>query len=70
MAGRQSIAFDYRIIAKRKKYETIRLADLTERYRKLAEQRARMHQHRPAAIPAASNSAAAESAALTHRSPK
>ena len=57
--GASNVTFDYRIIAKRKKYETVRLADLTERYKKLAEQRARMHQHRPAAIPAASNSAAA-----------
>jgi hypothetical protein len=57
--GTSSVAFDYRIIAKRKNYETVRLADLTERYKKLEEQRTRMHQHRPAAIPAASNSAAA-----------
>jgi hypothetical protein len=40
--GSSSVAFDYRIIAKRKNYETVRLADLTERYKKLDERLARM----------------------------
>jgi hypothetical protein len=53
--GTSSVAFDYRIIAKRKNYETVRLADLTERYKKLERQRATMRQRRQAAIPAASN---------------
>jgi hypothetical protein len=57
--GKSNVTFDYRIIAKRKKYETIRLADLTEQYKKLAEQQARMRQLKPAAIPAAANSAGA-----------
>jgi hypothetical protein len=56
--GSSSIAFDYRIIAKRKNYETVRLADLTERYKKLDEQLAKARQRRPGTIPAAPNSAA------------
>jgi hypothetical protein len=37
--GHSSIAFDYRIVAKRSGYEKVRLADVTEQYRKMAEQR-------------------------------
>ncbi|HTZ96168.1 MAG TPA: hypothetical protein VMB18_07210 [Terriglobales bacterium] len=57
--GASSVAFDYRVVAKRKNYETVRLADFTERDRKLEEQRIRMRQGRAAAVPVASNSAAA-----------
>lgn len=57
--GSSSIAFDYRIIAKRKNYENVRLADLTDQYKKLEKLLARMRQRRPTATPAASNSAAA-----------
>ncbi len=56
--GSSSVAFDYRIVAKRKSYESIRLADFTERSRKMDERPARMRQRRKAAVPAASNSAA------------
>jgi len=55
--GSSSVAFDYRIVAKRKSYESIRLADFTERSKKLDERPARMRQRRRAAVPAASNSA-------------
>jgi hypothetical protein len=41
--GRSSIAFDYRIMAKRAGYENVRLVDVTLRMQKLAEQRAKMH---------------------------
>ncbi len=37
--GHSSIAFDYRIVAKRNGYENVRLADVTEQYKKMAEQR-------------------------------
>jgi len=37
--GHSSIAFDYRIVAKRSGYENVRLADVTEQYKKMAEQR-------------------------------
>jgi hypothetical protein len=57
--GTSSVAFDYRIVAKRKNYENVRLADLTDQYKKLEKLLARMMQRRPAATPAASNSAAA-----------
>ncbi|MGA8502587.1 MAG: hypothetical protein WB683_13630 [Candidatus Sulfotelmatobacter sp.] len=36
--GQSNVAFDYRIVAKRVGYENVRLADLTERYRKMQEQ--------------------------------
>jgi hypothetical protein len=42
------VAFDYRIIAKRKNYEAIRLADRTEQYKKVDEQLARMRQRKRA----------------------
>jgi hypothetical protein len=54
--GSSSIAFDYRIIAKRKNYETVRLADLTEGRKKMEERIARVRQRMPATIPAAPNS--------------
>lgn len=57
-AGTSSVAFDYRIIAKRKNYENVRLADLTERYKKLDEQQSRIRQRKLAPTPSASNSAA------------
>jgi hypothetical protein len=57
--GSSSVAFDYRIIAKRKNYETIRMADLTERYKKLQEHLAKMRQRRQAAVAAASKLASA-----------
>ncbi len=37
--GHSSIAFDYRIVAKRSGYENVRLTDVTEQYKKMAEQR-------------------------------
>ncbi len=37
--GSSSIAFDYRIMAKRSGYENVRLTDVTEQYKKMAEQR-------------------------------
>jgi len=57
--GSSSVAFDYRIIAKRKNYETVRLADYTERFSKLHEHLAKMQQGRKAAVPAVSNPATA-----------
>jgi hypothetical protein len=50
--GRSSIAFDYRIMAKRVGYEKLRLEDLTARYRQMRQQqqlrRERMQQRRAA----------------------
>jgi hypothetical protein len=46
--GTSSIAFDYRIMAKRTGYESIRLADLTERYKGLALKREQMLHRRGA----------------------
>jgi hypothetical protein len=57
--GLSSVAFDYRIIAKRRNYETVRLADRTNGHKKREEQIARMRQRRKAAVPAASNPASA-----------
>jgi hypothetical protein len=37
--GQSSIAFDYRIVAKRSGYENVRLTDVTEQYKKMEEQR-------------------------------
>ncbi len=48
--GSSSVAFDYRIIAKRKNYENVRLADLTDRLKKLDRQRATIRQRRQAAV--------------------
>jgi hypothetical protein len=45
-SGRSSVAFDYRIVAKRIGFEKIRLADVTERFRNLEKQ----HQMRNAQI--------------------
>jgi len=58
--GTSGVAFDYRIIAKRKNYETIRLADYTERMKRLQEHLAKIRQ-RKQAIPAASKLASAGS---------
>jgi hypothetical protein len=50
--GRSSIAFDYRIMAKRKGYESIRLADKTNQYGKEALERQKMRRPvRPTAAP-------------------
>ncbi len=57
--GSSSVAFDYRIIAKRRNYETVRLADLTEGHRKMEEQMAKARQRKPGAIPVASKLAPA-----------
>jgi hypothetical protein len=51
--GASSVAFDYRIIAKRKNYEAIRLADYTQRMKRLQERLAKMQQRRQAAVPTA-----------------
>jgi hypothetical protein len=58
-SGTSSVAFDYRIIAKRKNYENVRLADYTEQFKKPEQQRAAMRKRRQAAAPEASNSPAA-----------
>jgi hypothetical protein len=51
-SGSSSVAFDYRIMAKRSGYENARLADVTEQYQKIAQQHRlrlqRMQQHRAA----------------------
>ena len=57
--GSSSVAFDYRIIAKRRNYETVRLADLTEGHKKMEEQMARARKRKPATIPVASKLAPA-----------
>ena len=36
--GTSNVAFDYRIVAKRSGYENVRLTDVTEQYKKMAEQ--------------------------------
>jgi len=41
--GRSSVAFDYRIVAKRAGYENRRLEDVTERYQKMREQEEKRH---------------------------
>lgn len=46
--GSSAVAFDYRIIAKRRNYESVRLADFTERDRKMQEHLATMRQRRKA----------------------
>lgn len=55
--GRSSVAFDYRIVAKRAGYENARLEDVTERYQKMREQervrQERMQQRRAARSAAA-----------------
>jgi len=43
--GTSSIAFDYRIVAKRSGYENVRLEDVTERYRQSAEELAQQRQN-------------------------
>jgi hypothetical protein len=40
--GRSNVAFDYRIVAKRTGYENVRLADVTEKYKRLASQPERL----------------------------
>ncbi len=63
--GHSSIAFDYRIMAKRAGYETVRLKDVTERYQQMQQQmerrRERTQQGRAART---AGSTAASSAAL------
>jgi len=66
--GQSSVAFDYRIVAKRAGYENQRLEDVTERYQKMQEdqrlRRERMQQRR------AARSAAEPIAAATTPLPK
>ena len=45
-AGTSTVTFDYRIVAKRTGYETIRLADLTEQFKKQESQRPASDSHR------------------------
>jgi hypothetical protein len=52
--GTSSIAFDYRIVAKRVGYEKVRLADLTEQFKKQEAQRKKMLRARSASAPKAS----------------
>jgi len=52
--GHSSIAFDYRIVAKRSGYENVRLTDVTEQYKRMEEQRELRRGRqpvRPAALP-------------------
>jgi hypothetical protein len=42
--GASSIAFDYRIMAKRAGYENVRLADVTEKYQKMEKQHQMLHE--------------------------
>jgi hypothetical protein len=49
--GHSSIAFDYRIMAKRVGYEKVRLADLTEQFNKQAAYRQKMRRPRPVGAP-------------------
>ncbi len=44
--GSSSIAFDYRIMAKRRGFEDVRLADVTEKYRQFEAERALQQQNR------------------------
>jgi hypothetical protein len=46
--GHSSVAFDYRIMAKRNGYENVRLADVTEQYQKMAQRHRLLQQHRAA----------------------
>jgi len=48
--GKSAVAFDYRIVAKRAGYENVRLADVTEQFKRQAEQREKM-KHTGAAKP-------------------
>jgi hypothetical protein len=53
--GHSSIAFDYRIVAKRAGYENVRLADLTEQLNKREAQRQKIQRRvRPSAVPQSS----------------
>jgi len=73
--GNSSIAFDYRIMAKRSGYENVRLADVTERYRQFAEELAQRRQNqgkhpmpqRPMRRPASPNPGAPPHPALPVR---
>jgi hypothetical protein len=59
--GSSSVAFDYRIMAKRNGYENVRLADVTEQFNKQKAQRQRMRRPvRPAAAPRSSPIAPAQ----------
>ena len=49
--GTSSIAFDYRIMAKRRGYENVRLEDLTEQFNKQEAQRKMRRPVRPSAKP-------------------
>jgi hypothetical protein len=51
--GRSSIAFDYRIVAKRVGYEQVRLADVTERFNQQQALSAKMHSARSYSRPSA-----------------
>lgn len=57
--GRSNISFDYRIMAKRKGYEQIRFADLTEHFRQLEANRGK-NMPRPVQASTASPSSSAE----------
>ncbi|MGB8115042.1 MAG: hypothetical protein WCF22_14770, partial [Candidatus Sulfotelmatobacter sp.] len=49
--GTSSIAFDYRIVAKRVGYEKVRLADVTERFNQQEARSAKMHPARSLVVP-------------------
>jgi hypothetical protein len=51
--GHSSIAFDYRIMAKRAGYEKVRLADLTEQFNKQQAYRKKMRRPQPSGVPKA-----------------
>jgi len=42
--GSSNIAFDYRIMAKRNGFETVRLADVTEKYQETERQQKALHE--------------------------
>jgi hypothetical protein len=58
--GTANIAFDYRIMAHRKGYENVRLADQTARFAKLAAQDKQEQRRSPVKLPASSSPAAGE----------
>jgi hypothetical protein len=63
-SGHSGIAFDYRIMAKRVKYENVRLADVTERYQTLEKQRQQLRLRKQARLSARTAAAPVASATI------
>jgi hypothetical protein len=63
-SGRSGIAFDYRIMAKRVKYENVRLADVTERYQTMEKQRQQLRLRKQARLSARTAAAPIASTAI------